>query len=339
MSLEVVLIYIVVLVVTYLLLRYYCVFSPFWNLIDVPNHRSSHKKPIPRGAGICMAVGFFFGLCFLFFFDVIELQWLLPLAISVPLVTIIGFLDDRKSLSPGLRFGMQFSSALLAIVALTDLLRVPLETDFLPINSQIALVPLTILFIGWMINLYNFMDGIDGLAGIEGFTVSIWAMIITFLQGYYEQFYLYTLLLAVLAVFLWFNWYPAKVFMGDAGSYFLGSTFAVLALMGDQYTGMSVATNIILLAAFIVDASYTLIVRYRQGDNLTHAHKTFGFHKARKRGFRVSKIAFCYGAFNLFYLGPIAMLTIKIPEYSWLLVIIAFAPIVVFVSQVQAGKE
>lgn len=312
---------------TYYLLKALINNSQKLGLLDVPNSRSSHCTPTPRGGGVVFFFIFMIGIAALYFCKLIDRHWVLPLLLGCPIVTIVGFMDDKRSLPAGFRLVVHLFAAFAVVIGITDGFEIGLVTDFIPIKSQIFLVPLVILFISWMINLYNFMDGIDGLAGIEGFTVCLVIAILSFWRGYYEVFAINLVLSLTLVSFLKLNWAPAKIFMGDSGAYFLGAYFAIMAIRSDQSHSLSVATHIILLGAFIVDATFTLVTRIVKREKIFRPHKKHAFQKAVESGWSHSKVSLFYGIVNLFYLAPLGLCSLMYPRLSWVFIIIALTPL------------
>ncbi|MBV5328085.1 MAG: glycosyl transferase, partial [Chlorobium sp.] len=221
-------------------------------LLDIPNQRSSHSQPTPRGGGIAILLTCYLGGVYLVFTGRIAIPHILALAGCGLGITIIGFLDDLFHLSASIRSVVHFGCAMLAL-------------NFLPFGSDILMpfgegsffaVMLVLLGVGvvWFINLYNFMDGIDGLAGVEAVSVALGAVFLLLYSGETGSYFLLLLLLAASVLgFLMLNWPPARIFMGDACSGFLGFFFGTMALFTAQSTSMTLWTWLILLGVFVVD--------------------------------------------------------------------------------------
>jgi UDP-N-acetylmuramyl pentapeptide phosphotransferase/UDP-N-acetylglucosamine-1-phosphate transferase len=220
---------------------------------DIPNERSLHSTPVPRVGGIALMAGVLSGWALLMPF----LAWWIVLP-AVGLFAL-SLLDDVRNLSPQIRLAGHFFAALVALLGAG----VPLLW-FVPV----------LLFIVWMTNLYNFMDGSDGLAGgmawigFGGYGIGAW------LAGN-EMFALLNFSVAAAALgFLVFNFHPARVFMGDAGSIPLGFLAAVFGVSGWQAGHWPFWFPLLVFSPFAVDATVTLLKRARRGEKLSQAHRS-----------------------------------------------------------------
>lgn len=262
-------------------------------ILDVPNARSSHTVPTPRGGGLAMVVVFLASMCALAVRGVMNTNIAIAMGGGGLIVAGIGWADDKHSLSPGLRFAVQVAAAIWALYWLGGLpdLNIGVARIHLgPVGFILAIVGIV-----WSINLYNFMDGIDGLAGSECLTTAtlafllMWAMedgrlpsaAATGANMDTMSVALVTLLLVPIAAgFLVWNWAPAKIFMGDVGSGFLGFAFAVLAIASENSHGLPLLVWVLLLGVFVVDATATLVRRKRNGERCTEAHRTHAYQLA-----------------------------------------------------------
>jgi UDP-N-acetylmuramyl pentapeptide phosphotransferase/UDP-N-acetylglucosamine-1-phosphate transferase len=187
-------------------------------LLDIPNERSSHVNPTPRGGGLGFVITFIIGIIIVNLLPIssIKSDIFLPL-ILLPL-TIIGFLDDRYNLPSILRYGVQFSVAIFAVIRY-GIFPMSWLTN-LGIAGTIVATLLTIIGFTALINFYNFMDGLDGIVA------GVCVLQFSFLAIYFNQYEWLILVFALLG-FLYWNWSPAKIFMGDVGSTFLGGAITV----------------------------------------------------------------------------------------------------------------
>ena len=240
-------------------------------LLDEPNARSSHRRPTPRGGGVSFVfVASGFALPFAF-----ALPAALPL-VALPLA-IVGFLDDRHNLPAGLRYGVQVATALF----------------LLWISPLSALAPgflvclLLLIAATAVINFTNFMDGLDGL--VAGCMAVLFAV-----AG------LWPLVGALLGFLLW-NWSPAKVFMGDVGSTFLGAVFAGVVL---QQTSFSAALALLLVATpLLADACLCVPRRLFAGQRIFQAHRLHLFQRLHQAGW-------CHAHVSSLYIAATAVLAI-----------------------------
>jgi Fuc2NAc and GlcNAc transferase len=308
-------------------------------LIDIPNQRSSHTQPTPRGGGVVFTVTFYLGLIVLFVIGVVDENWILGLLIGGPLVAIVGFLDDRKSLPALMRLAVHFVAAIATFAIITRMFAYHIEISFLPTDNQVFLGVFCVLYIMWMVNLYNFMDGIDGMAGTQGVVAALLSAALSFWQGSPQLGAVYLLLAASVGGFLFHNWSPAKIFMGDCGAYFLGFAFATLALISKVYLGHSIHAHMILLGVFICDATYTLVLRAIQGKRIYQAHRDHAFQHAVQRGLSHRRVNLMWNAVTAFWLGPVAMASVLYPLQATMFLLLGYSPLIVMVAYMKAGIE
>jgi Fuc2NAc and GlcNAc transferase len=309
------------------------------SLIDIPNQRSSHAQPTPRGGGIVFTITFYVGLLILFGVGVADKNWVLGLLIGGPLVAIIGFLDDRKSLPAVVRLMVHFMAAIATYAVITRMFSYRMEISFLPTENQVFLGIFCVLYIMWMVNLYNFMDGIDGMAGTQGVVAALLSAALSFWQGSIHLGAIYLLLAASVGGFLFHNWSPAKIFMGDCGAYFLGFVFATLALISKIYLGHSIHAHMILLGVFICDATYTLVLRAVQGKRVYQAHRDHAFQHAVQRGLSHRRVNLMWNAVTAFWLGPVAMASVLYPLQATMFLLLGYAPLIIMMAYMKAGIE
>ena len=236
------------------------------SVIDLPNERSLHTTPIPRTGGLGLMVGVLAGWSWNW------QPWLLPLAGGVLSLMVLSFLDDLRGLPAGFRFLMHFVVAgiFMLIVAL------PEPAWLLGLVIAVCMV--------WIINLYNFMDGSDGLAGgmaIFGFgayAIAAWL-------GGDVQLALSALVIATSALaFLLYNFHPARIFMGDAGSIPLGFLAGALGLLGWQRGLWPLWFPLVIFSPFVVDATVTLLKRLVRGEKIWQAHRSHYYQRLIQMG-------------------------------------------------------
>lgn len=249
------------------------------SIIDTPNERSSHSVPTPRGGGLAIVITWFIGLLYLNHFEIINNSLFLALLSGIILV-IIGFIDDIYNISPLVRFCAQVLAAGLALYFLGGVLK--LDLGFIQINSGWLLTPIAFIGIIWFINLYNFLDGIDGYAAMEAIFVSLGLFLI------YNESLLLVLIAATLGFIIW-NWQPAKIFMGDVGSTLLGFNVIIITLYYQNTTSVSLFSLLLLSSLFWVDATLTLLRRYKNKEKLTEAHKKHAYQRIVQSGFSHQK--------------------------------------------------
>lgn len=257
--------------------------------LDQPNHRSLHVQPVPRTGGIAIMLGILAGSFILFFLKAngLEALTLMGLVVIGVGLSIVARLDDLYHLSPLTRLVVQLLAAATASLLIVG---VPVTM------SQSWVVLAGIIGVVWMTNLYNFMDGADGLAGgmaCIGFT----CYAVGALMG--NAFYLAGFCLAVAGAalaFLRFNFHPAKIFMGDVGSIPLGFFAGAIAWHGVQLHVWSVFFAVLAFLPFIYDATVTLFKRLLQGKKVWLAHREHFYQKLVLSGITHNRLAwFAYG--------------------------------------------
>lgn len=326
-------------------------------LMDQPNKRSSHMVETPRGGGIAFVLVYLaillWSMISPFTAGVHSDQLYLTLLMGGGLVVVIGFVDDHRHVAVGLRFVIHLIAAVIAVT----LLQMP-SVDLWPGLSLDGWWLKTVSVIGlvWLLNLYNFMDGIDGIASLQGISVLCGAtLILIFNHAASEATDWLLVLVACMAGFLFWNWPPAKIFMGDAGSGFIGYALGVFALYTAHTYSISLWSWLILLGLFVVDATWTLGVRMLNGERWYQPHAKHAYqHLARKRqslcisngvsAVRCRTLAhrwvILHGLLiNLLWLLPLAWFAALYPDYGLLLTLIAFVPLLILERFLGAGYE
>jgi len=273
-------------------------------ILDIPNERSSHSVPTPRGGGVAIAVTWFMGISYLFYTDEIDSSLFYALISGVFLVGI-SFIDDIKSQSPGRRMFFQILSSVLALYFLGGLEKIDL--GFYVFENVYILTPIALVAIVWFINLFNFLDGIDGYEASEVIFICV------------ALFFLFSssaaLVLAVACLgFLFLNWQKAKIFMGDVGSTLLGFNIIVFAIYFQNTETTSIFNVLILSSVFWFDATYTLFRRWKVGDTLSEAHKKHGYQRIVQSGFSHQKTVLFSIVINLIGFGLVYVSLLK-PEF------------------------
>jgi len=267
------------------------------NIIDIPNERSSHTVPTPRGAGVAVAATWFLALGYIFFVKKgIESSLFYALSGGI-LLSIAGIIDDIWNISPKIRLFVQLFVSAWALYFLGGLKLVDL--GFYSVES-ILLTPIAFLMIIWFINLFNFLDGIDGYLGVETFFICSFV-------GIYFKDSVSLSIAAVVVGFLLLNWPKAKVFMGDVGSTLLGFNVAVLALYYQNIGQSSIIIWIMLSSLFWFDATLTLYRRYRNKEKLMVAHRKHAYQRIVQAGYSHQKTLFYSIGINIIILGLVIM--------------------------------
>jgi Fuc2NAc and GlcNAc transferase len=305
-------------------------------VLDVPNSRSSHVLPTPRGGGLAIVLTVLLAITAMYMRGIITGTVAAALLVGGPMVALVGFIDDLRSVSALARLAVQFAALCWCVWSLGPL--PPVNFGFAVINLGIIGTAVAVIFLVWFLNLYNFMDGIDGIASVEVISVMAFATLLVFWQdGDSGTVLLLLVIAASVAGFLIWNWPPARIFMGDAGSGFLGFCVGAIAWATIVSGRFSVWVWLILLGAFIVDATVTLLRRWLRGARLAEAHRSHAYQRlSRKYGSHL-KITLGVLCVNVFWLDPVAFLAASRPSMGSLLTLLAWVPLVFVAWRCGAG--
>jgi glycosyltransferase WbpL len=305
-------------------------------LLDLPNERSSHTRPVPRGGGVAIVVAFAAGVTALWLAGMMPWRLWTALVLLGGGVSAIGFWDDHQPLRMPLRLACHVAAACGAVWLLGPVTNLTLGTQSVAVPVWLAWL-LSVAGITWLLNLYNFMDGIDGIAAGETCAVALGATVLFSASGVPAPGLL--LLCGAALGFLIFNWSPARIFMGDAGSGFLGFVFGVFLLASSPSVAAGVWVWLILLAAFWVDATVTLLRRLARGKRWYVAHRTHAYQHAARRIGAHGPVAAVYVALTLLVLVPLAWLAIRVPDRAFWLTLVAVTPLALAAAILGAGTD
>ncbi|CDZ78824.1 putative undecaprenyl-phosphate N-acetylglucosaminyl 1-phosphate transferase [Legionella massiliensis] len=308
------------------------------SMLDIPNQRSSHKIPVPRGGGLSFVLCFLISVIVLLSGAFIE-HWLaIALLGSGFFIAFIGFMDDRKGGIPARwRLLAHFAAACFALYCLGGMPAIPVFGWTLAVGGLANIFAL--LYLIWLLNLYNFMDGIDGLAAVEGVSVCLGGVLLYCLTNNIDSIYLPISLAATLAGFLFWNFPPAKIFMGDAGSGFLGLVIGILSMQAATIKPNFFWSWLILLGVFIVDATVTLLRRGIRGEVLFEAHRSHAYQYASRYYGEHRHVTLGVLIINVLWLFPIALAV----GFDWinssLGLLIAYLPLFALALKFNAGVK
>jgi len=307
------------------------------NLVDVPNQRSSHKVPTPRGGGVAIVlIAVLLALYFATEYTSSQI-FFYSTAFAGLTVAAIGFVDDHGHVNAKWRLLTHF---LCAAVALTFMPLPVLVFGDLTLEPNVFTFLVLTIAIVWLLNLYNFMDGIDGIAGMEAVTSLAGSALLLYLADAPKEYIYWPLLLsAAVAGFLVVNFPPAKIFMGDAGSGFLGFSLGLLACWHSTWSPNMFWSWLILLGIFVVDATLTLLRRILQGKKPYEAHRSHAYQHAAVRYNSHKCVTISVALINVFWLLPIAWLVCRSFIPGWLGLSIAYVPLVITGIWLRAGSE
>lgn len=305
------------------------------SLLDIPNARSSHSQPTPRGGGVAIVIAFLLGACALFDRGEVSEALFIALIGAGSGIALLGFLDDHGHIAARWRLLGHFLASAWCLYWLGGL--APLEAFGGRWDLGVTGSALALLYLVWLLNLYNFMDGIDGIASVEAISVCLGAALLSQLVGAIELVPIILLLAATCAGFLFWNFPPAKIFMGDAGSGFLGIVLGGLSLQAAWINGNLLWGWLILLGVFIVDATLTLLRRLLRGEKVYEAHRSHAYQFAARQFNQHLPVTLAVLLINLLWLLPVAISVVMGWIPGPLGVALAYLPLLVLAFNYKAG--
>jgi len=327
----------VAFIANYLFTKWYIGFARKNKITDIPTDRSSHSSPTPRGGGI----GFVFtSIIAIILYALINgyliSAGLLVFIFTAVIIALMGWLDDKFNLSRRVRFFVQAAAAFAVLLFMVNLsvVKVPMLFE---INIGVAGFLLGIIFISGATNIYNFMDGVDGIASVQLFGVTIGWMFLSWIWHEPLLFSINLILFVTVLAFLKYNWSPAKVFMGDAGSLYLGFFCATMPFIAAYQSDVlniqdTIWYGIILLWPFLFDGTFTLVRRFSNGENIFEAHRSHLYQRLNIIGVSHAKISLLYLSFSAFMAAFVVLFTFSNDFYKLALIVIF-----IFLSLVYAS--
>lgn len=292
------------------------------DLLDVPNERSSHTILTPRGGGIVIVMQWVITLLLLACCSQLDWFYLKLYLPGLLIISAIGFIDDKYQISPIPRLICHFIAATLTVYVLGDFLH--LDLIFLNIHLGVWGKALVVFLIVYSINIFNFMDGADGVAGIESIFIFIVGSVLFLLSGGSQLATILLSLAAIVAGFLVWNWPQAKVFMGDAGSGSLGYIIMVTSLIGIKIYHIPILIWVLLYALFLFDTTITLVRRLIRGHKIYKAHRLHAYQRYCQAGYSHADLLKWVIVINIF-LSSFALLAYFKPQWLYLYLLIAIA--------------
>ncbi len=317
-------IYIVLFLLSFALTYFIKNYAIKKSLVAKVNERSSHTVPTPHGGGIAIAVTWFIGLSYLFFVGEISSSLYYALMFGV-IISVVSYLDDLYELSPKLRLLTQACVALGGMWALGGLQVI--DFGLFSIENQVVTNLFAFFMIIWFINLYNFLDGIDGYAGSEALFLGLAGFVL------FGGAHFLVLVVSVLGFLVW-NWHRAKIFMGDVGSTLLGYNVAIFTIYYADQDGVNLWVWIILFGLFWFDATLTLFRRYKNGEKLSQAHKKHAYQRLTQAGWPHDKVVLSSMGVNIVLFCSVYFL--KSIWIAFLLALILLYGIIKFVDYKKA---
>jgi UDP-N-acetylmuramyl pentapeptide phosphotransferase/UDP-N-acetylglucosamine-1-phosphate transferase len=279
-------------------------------LLDHPGERQSHSTPTPRGGGAGLVLALVLSVAGLLAFSGLKfmaVEGLSALLTGLLVLSAIGWWDDHHDLSARFRFAVQLAVSVFLAWSFA-------QAGW--IDSWLLLAS-GILFTVWMINLYNFMDGSNGMAGFQGVFASAVLAWLFARCGDGGAANLSLLLLACCVGFLPWNLGKARVFMGDVGSLALGFIFAAMLLYGVGSGAFSMPVALMVMAVFLADSTLTLLIRVMKGERWYNAHRQHLYQRIIALGSTHGRVLLIYQVINLTLVLPGIVFGVNHPELAW----------------------
>lgn len=267
-------------------------------IVDWPNPRSSHEEPTPTLGGLGIILGVWLALCL--GYSVLSLHplrgWEVLLGSTLVLM-LLGY-DEVRPMGRLAKLAVQVGASLLLVASGAVLHRVSFPGLGEVVLGELAF-PVTLIWFVAVQNLYNFMDGIDGIAGVEGCLVAILigGLSIKFIPNLAP---LSWALAGVTLGFLFWNFPPAKIFMGDVGGHFLGLIFGLMAVIGED-AGVPFVVILLFMGGFLFDSVYTILRRLFLREDITQAHRYHLYQRLNALGWAQARVSVVYGGFTLLF--------------------------------------
>lgn len=293
------------------------------NALDMPNERKVHKEPMPRMGGLAIFIGFLVGYM-LFCNQTVQMNSIL---IGSFFIILIGIFDDIKPLSPSIKFCGQLLAAII-VVYYGNVVMQDLSAFGLYINFGMFAKPITILFIVSVINCLNLIDGLDGLAGGISTIFFITITVISTLLGNVSSLdaSLTLIMIGACLGFLLYNFHPAKIFMGDSGSMFLGYMIAVISLLGfKNVTLTSFIVPVLILAIPILDTLFAIIRRLLKGESFAKADKEHFHHQILKMAGNQTKTVLIIYLIQILFSAASIVYVLRNPKLGQIIYIVILA--------------
>jgi Fuc2NAc and GlcNAc transferase len=280
------------------------------NILDIPNERSSHIAPVPRGGGIAIIITFILSLSCLRWLNIVEQNLFMALMGGI-VIGALGCIDDVYSVAARIRIIVHFMMSIWVLYWLQGFAGLEFTKNFLAHWINLVLASIAIV---WCINFYNFMDGIDGLASGQGIFIGLSSGVAFLLCGASSLSIVMFLFTASIAGFMVWNWPPAKIFLGDVGSGFIGYIFSVMIVYSASKKILPLEFWLIIFVVFAGDATFTLIKRAYQKKNWYSAHREHAYQSLIISGASHKEVTLKVLGFNCFFLLPLAFLTLFFPN-------------------------
>lgn len=296
-------------------------------VLDHPNERSTHAKPTPRLGGIAIALAATVASVGWLFFESIDVPQVLAILLGCAVLASVGVIDDVRSLSARVRLGVQF----LVMGGLIMLLSASSSTQLW--SSAVVLVATV-----WFINLFNFMDGIDGFASVGAIFILGTMGVLGLFAGDPLVGGMAIIAACAIAGFLVWNLPPARIFLGDGGSYWIGAFIAVLAIVAVERGAVSLAIAVLLPAPFVADATVCLVRRALRRESVWKAHRMHAYQHANQRWGGRGRVITALCILDLAVLLPAVVCVLAWPQFEWLVVVGVYGGFAILAMTMEAGS-
>ena len=300
-------------------------YAIYTGIISNPNYRTLHELPIPRGGGIVFSILFILAIFLIWRYLQLSDNLFLMLGVGGGMAALFGFIDDIKNIRARIKLIIQLllSSWVLYCLYSDNLLLLNWRPIFLTI-------PAYLFFMVWIINAYNFMDGVDGMAASGAVFASLALALVLFLtDNSVELIPIFILIAAMVGGFIIFNWPPASIFMGDAGSVFLGYIFGSLLLFTTLNGFLSIWIWLTVFGYFFADTTVTQIVRVISIKKWYLPHRSHAYQNLARRTGSHLKITSGIALYNIIWILPLTILSALKPEMGVILTMLAICPALV----------
>ena len=306
------------------------------SLLDVPNHRSSHTVATPRGGGVAFIISFLVILPITYSLNLCADSLFIALWGAGMLLAVVGFMDDRQHIPARWRLLMHFIASFWVLYWLSGF--PSLTVGFITFPAFLMTI-LAVFYLVWLINLYNFMDGINGIASLEAISACIgMAILYCFVNFSILSAPLLLLAAAVLGFVAW-NFPKAKIFMGDAGSGFLGIVLGGLSIQAAWVSTDLFFAWLILLGVFIVDATWTLLRRLLRKEKVYEAHRSHTYQILSRYFNSHTSVTLGILCINICWLFPLAYLVVNGSLNGLLALGVAYLPLLALAYKCGAGMS
>jgi Fuc2NAc and GlcNAc transferase len=292
-----------------------------FDIVANPNYRTLHEFPVPRGGGVVFSLFFISFIVILWSIDKLSDQVLFILGVGGFIATLFGFIDDVKNIRAKVKLIIQLLISIWAVYFLYE--NGVSSLDW----SLVFIIPVCLFFMIWMMNAYNFMDGIDGMAASGAIFSSLTIALVLFLTGGpIELMLIFAMIVAAVSGFIVFNWPPASVFMGDAGSVFLGYIFGVLLLFTVFSADLSIWIWLTVFGYFFADTTVTQIMRVVLVKKWYLAHRSHAYQNLARVTSSHLKVVGGVNLYNFIWILPLTIWSSLQPEMEMVAAIFAIIP-------------